>query len=358
MGVVKNEILTKKKYWISILVVLIIAFSLSTVYAYHNITTSNFQKEKEKVVLYQYKAWYDHDAIVERPNPLWSVGTSLNNQPLYFSAITPNLSVKFHFLIDSPSPKNITVNYQLKKVLLCGGKERNYWSKEEVITTGEEKLRSGGLQSDFRLNITEVERDIKGMREALDFYGGDIKLNVIAKVSYQGEIGKEKVKEEKEFPLTINLKGAYYEVSGKTFKEPVEREIVRKRAIPLSPSEKTVLVAPPVILFLSIICFVGIKQRYRPLTEEEVKKLKRDKEYRRFKEEISEGKYHEELERGKKLIEIKSLEDLIKAAIDMYKRVIYDPEREIYFVIDGDYLYLYRGRDDGGTPLPQSAVSK
>lgn len=343
MGLKKDKFLTRKKYWFLLLVALVIAFSVVSVYTYQELNTPNYLTERKSLELYTLKGWYDHTATVEKENPLWPRGTELQNQPLYFSAIAPSLDGKFHFQINSPSSIDVLVNYQLKRVLSSSKEETVYWSKEETISTGTKKLgRERELQIPFVLNITEIKKEIAEIKDGLDFYGGNIALKVIALVDYQGEIGGQKINQEKEFLLLINPHSSYYEVSGKPFEQIVKEEVVQRVAVSHSNLEKATLITLPGILFLAIIGLAVTKLKYRPLTKEEIERLNKEKEYQKFREQISLGECPPELEKEKRVIKLKSLKDLVEIAIDMDKRVICDRERDRCFVVDGDILYLYQ----------------
>lgn len=343
MGLMKNEFFVKRKYWLLALIGLLVLFSVFSVIAYQNLSTPKYVERKENIMLYSWQSWYNYSATVEKENPLWPVGMRLNEQTVYFPAVASNLIGKFHFQISSaeiPSgPTELTTNYQLKRILSSSGKDKDkdivYWSKETAISSGE------GKEGEFQSDMTEVGEEIKWIKKGLNFDGGNIELKVIASVNYQGEIGNERINEWKEFPLVIKPSSSYYQVSSKPSNETVMKELIQKVLVSRSNSEKAILIAPPVILLLTIIGLAVTKVKYKPLTEGEIKELKKKREHERFKEQIAIGEYSGP-DLSKKTINVQSLKDLIELAIDSDKRVIFDPKKQVYFVIDGDILFFYQ----------------
>lgn len=72
----------------------------------------------------------------------------------------------------------------------------------------------------------------------------------------------------------------------------------------------------------------------------------------RFDEWISRGRVPKDT--GQRSVYVESLEDLVDVAIDSSKRVIRDPERDQYVVIDGDIVYRYRQGEPFGPFIPKS----
>lgn len=341
MSLAKNEFFEKKRYWLLTILVFSMLFIFSSFIGYQNLSSQKYVEKNVSIELCSWKGWYTWFSIIEKENPLWPIGTRLYDQAIYFSAIAPNLTITFHFRISLPE---LTINYQLKTILLSSIKDVSYWSKEEVICSGE--LKGGELIKDFQINVVKIETEIKQIKEKLNFYAGDTELRVIAIVRYKGKINVEEINEQKVFLLSIKPYGSYYQVLSTPYEGKVKREVIQKVLIPPSNVEKIISIGPPAIFLFASICIGVMKLKNKPLTKNEIEELKMKKEYKKFKEQISFGEYLEVLEKEKKPIKIKSLRDLVEIAIDMDKRVIYDPVKEIYFIIAEDILYLYQPKRD------------
>jgi len=339
-----------RKYLVS-LVILIVALSISGIYAY-GVLSPRYETitETESIALYEYNAEYEHSTVVEHGNPLWPVGCELSNQPVYFSAIAPNLNANFNFQISAPPPSaddiSISANYLTKLILSASRKNITYWHKEKTISSGRMSL-SGDvkLQKHFSLNITEINAEIDAIQDSLKFYGGDVNVEVVMTVRYNGEVDGEKVDGQKEFSLPIEISGSTYKVPSKSYEEVVKKEVVRKVKVPLPPSkgDKIVSFSSISILFLLIAAFTVIKLRYTPLDDTAIQEHIKEEEYEKFKDLISEGKLPSDADiKGMVRLEVKSLEDLTNIAIDTDERVILDEEKSIYFVIHGNVIYAYR----------------
>jgi len=334
-----------KRYWI-ILVILFVTLSVSGLYAY-KVLTPQYETitESESVTLYEYKAWYEHNAVVEQGNPLWPVGWTHSNQPVYFSTICPNLNVSFNFKINGSST-DISAHYHTKLVLSSSSKNTTYWRKEKTISSGITNLNGGDALHDyFNLNISEIENEIGAIQDSLDYYGGDTNVEVITTVRCTGTVGGERIDDQKDFSLPMEISDATYEATSKNYEETIKKDVVSTVNVLQTPSrgDKITSVSPLFTVFLLIVVFTLVKLKYKPLDESAVQELIREKEYGKFKDMISNGKLSLDMEKRDMLrVEVKSLEDLANIAIDTDERVIYDEVASLYFIIHANILYLYR----------------
>ncbi len=331
-----------KRYWV-ILVLLIVALSISGIYAYE-VLSPHYEtiSKSESVTLYQYKAWYEHSAVVEQRNPVWPVGYTFSNQPVYFSAISPNMNGSFNFQITGSST-DIAAQYLTKLILSSSIQNTTYWRKERTISSGSMDLRGDDkLQSAFSLNISEIEKEIDAIQDSIDFSGGSTNVEVITTVVYNGEVGGERVDEQKDFPLPIKISGSIYEVSSKSYDETIKKDVVREVNVLLSPSkaDKIVSFSSISILFLLILAFTLVKLKYKPLDDSAIQELIKEEEHEKFKDLISEGKLPSDINISMLRLEVKSLEDLINIATDIDERVIFDEDASLYFIIHDNILYI------------------
>lgn len=270
-----------RRYWI-ILVLLLIAFSISGFYAYTALTPGHeTQTENERVTLYEYKAWYDHHAVVEQGNPLWPVGWTLSNQPLYFSFICPNLDLGFNFQITGASVSEaMNAQYLTKLVLSSSSENATYWRKEIVLSNGTTVLDDmNALHDPFRLRVSEIDEEINAIQEALHFRGGNTNTEIITSVRYTGYLNGERIDTQKEFPLDIELSGSTYKVSSNNYAETITRDIVHTISVPKSPSKNNIIFSAsfPVMFLVLIILFTFVKLNYKPLDETIVQEIIREK---------------------------------------------------------------------------------
>ncbi|MGB2728293.1 MAG: DUF5305 family protein [Halobacteriota archaeon] len=337
--------------YLVILVILIVALSISGIYAY-GVLSPHYETitEIESITLYEYKAGYEHSTVVEHGNPLWPVGYELSNQSVYFSAISPNLNSSFNFQISAPSTE-ISANYLTKLILSSSYKDTTYWRKEKTISDGSMSLSGDDkLEKHFKLNITEIDAEIDTIQDSLRFYGGDVNAEVVTTVRYNGEVGGEKVDEQKEFSLPIEISGSTYEVPGESYEETIKKDVLHEVKVPLPPSkgDKIISYSSISILFLLIVAFTVIKLRYKPLDDATIQELIKEEEYGKFKDQISKGKLPSDADiKGMVRLEVKSLEDLTNIAIDTDERVIFDEEKSIYFFIHGNVIYAYSYNREG-----------
>lgn len=318
----------KKK---KVLAVSVIAFLLllgfGTYNAYTLLKPKTVVVETNKTVA-KYSLYYEHSSIVSKGNPVWPVGEKLSNRDVYFFSINPVLNVTFNF--DLPD-SGFKIDCTTKLLIVSSDSERTYWQVERILNSESEVVTGKKFSRIFTVNVEELKREIREIEQSLGFRGGSKKVKLVTDVVAVGSVGGKSRKIGENAELEIRISESYYRV----LSSPVNGEIAipSKKVKTIPPGQKEYILAS---LWILIPC-VGIAgsvvvYKYAPTRSVE-------REFRKFRKWISHGRMPDI---NMTEVEMKSLEDLVDAAIDANERVVYDESRNVYFFIHGNVLYLYK----------------
>ncbi|KXB07651.1 hypothetical protein AKJ51_00440, partial [candidate division MSBL1 archaeon SCGC-AAA382A20] len=288
--------------------------------------------------LYTFHGKYTHEAKVVENNPIWPTNKTLRNQPIYYLSLSPDLEGEFVFRIlgaDSSSG-NFTLDTDL--AISSMREENALWSysldmKRKTLNLSE----SSGITR-FEITIQRIENIIENVQNSLDFTGGSINTKIVTEVTINGEIeGRPYENESKTYEMPLNIGGTTYSIGSNLSREETVREsynVEREREVPLRRKIPYIILAVAPLIVLGYISF-----EWRRIDPSEIEEMKEEHERGRFDEWISKGKIPDlDFEAD---IKVESLEDLVDIAIDLERRVIYDRDKSIYYVLYEDMLYTY-----------------
>ena len=326
-------------YW-KLFTVILIGLIATSGLAFASLKPQTIMEEQRKSkTLYEYKADYSVSSKVSLKNPIWEEGRLLENRPVYFKEISPNVTIGFSFDIN---PNNTIVgSYNSKLIFESVEGNNTYWRKEEILQEKDFKSEEGKLIETIELSIPRLEEKLKRIQEGIKFYRGnkEIKLNSI--VNYKTEVNGKNVTKNREFVLPINLQGASYEIQPEEFegKEDITVKVKEEEKIKPSLFDKILYSSTPMVLIFLLSVFTVIKVKIDVPNSEEIEELKIRKDHEEYEEMISSGRKPNNIDM--KRIEIETLEDLVKIAIDTEERVIHDEDNSMYFVIHGNTFYSF-----------------
>lgn len=283
---------------------------------------------------------HEYSVVTQKALKTWPPGTKLEpGMAAYFYAAAPMLLVTP--VIESSGLENGSLSGHIDTevfVRAMDDKSRVYWSyttvdaKRQVFTLNEDGQSTPRLTPLDPIDVSNVYAIVSQISEELSFYSGLLQIVVSSQIVLNGTVNGVSVDKRfvRELPITLQPAG---------FSAPGPNELTSE--IPLVPesfsvSQNTLLqnVRENPIPFL----LDGLLALALILLLPGKKATKQAVEHRRFKEWITEGIVEV---RDKTAINILSLEGLVDLAIDLDKRVIYDPKAGNYFVLTEDLIYVY-----------------
>lgn len=275
-------------------------------------------------------------AVVTGDSSLYERGTTLRNQPVYLDAATPNVTLSFRTSVPDRRPVNVTQRVDLVFRATHGSEE--FWNRTRPLVEERATVENGRLTTSATLDVAALEREVRTLESELAGVG-TVKVELRVRTDY--ETGRY------DGTLRGSTGVAFSDRSYSISPVSLERtEATRHgRVVTVPNPDRTVPLALAGLGGLASLAAGGLRVVLR--REDGWAGLENDVQQARYEEWISEGTVS--LDRGGRSVPVASLEDLVDVAIDTNKRVIHDPERGAYVVLDGEVTYVY-----DSSPRPDS----
>lgn len=302
--------------------------------------------EERVVSTWETTGAFDYRATVRRSNPVYPVGTTLTDRPIYFTTISPRLDGTLRFLYEASEggsvDLDVTILRRLRAVSTDG--TQTYWSVSEPIQATEMRDVEPGqeIAVSFSVNASELQDRIAIIHEALDASPGETEIGVIASVRIRGSVNGASVDERRNYNLTLLPDSSTYEVDGGDPSTTVRRE-VESVSVPVQPGPLRA-VGGPLLLLASVLCLGwigwGVYRDAISLSAAERKQLEFADDRVEYADFITTGSVPQGL-LNMPTVDVNSLEGLVELARDTDHRVIENPARDQYVMIAEDVLYVY-----------------
>lgn len=293
--------------------------------------TPTTQTVSEEVNVQTVESAVGTSAVVTGNSTLYERGETLENRSAYFVPVTPNLS--FHVDTAVPPDQDVTVTQRLTMNVVGVRGDDPFYQSEQVLIDEQRSVSDGRVVATRSVNVSAMREDIRTKRAETDGVGRfrvTLALNVTYQTdSYEGTLSTSA-------PFVISGQAYYLDgavTADETHSETVQRDVQR----PSDPAEYGGLAVAGLVLFGLCGAIIRIEDVSDP------EELRTQISHSRHDEWISRGEFPTESE--KQYISILTLADLVDVAIDTNRRVIYDPDIEVYAVIDGSEIYYYSLED-------------
>lgn len=272
-------------------------------------------------------------ATVTGNSTLWPTGTTLTDQSVY-PMTAPQLRLTVHTTV--PANERVRVNRVLTLVYRATRDGTTFWQSTRELTATQTTTTDGSVTASATI-------DVPAIRDRLDTYNSELtglgRAEAVLVLDLAYETQRYSGGFEKTSVLSIAETGYWLDdhlAASTTHSEQVTRQVEAE------PDQT--LVGGAIGLGLLLIGGAGGIWYFR---EQDVDRLALQErlDRSRFDEWISEGR----LDRppNARDVPVGSLADLVDIAIDSDKRVIRDPARERYAVLDGRIIYRFDPYDEG-----------
>lgn len=319
--------------------VLVILAAVSGYLVYSLVLEESYEPLETEIPDYTLKGDYQHHAVVTSANPLWVQGTVLAERPIYFSSATPvvDIDVTFQTMAES-----VDIDAVMTSWITLSAKESEtvLWEKQKPVSQIEGQVQGGVITDTLRLNVSDLGNEIAYIQNGLGVKKGSgyIELNTV--VGYSGFVNDHPVAGEMVYSMPLEV-GQGYLIMPANFSS--------ERVITKSESTMVRSNSSPVVQYLSIFSFLLamglllgtclVRFKFRPVDDRLLRLMQVKDQHAKYEEWISEGTFPESVPSGQ--IQIASLDDLIKAAVDMNERVIHDEGKGLYFFIHNNIAYMF-----------------
>ncbi|MEF8857121.1 MAG: DUF5305 domain-containing protein [Haloplanus sp.] len=304
--------------------------------------------EQRQVASWEGNGSYATTATVTESNPLYPVGTELEDRPAYFLTVSPRLDCTFAFEYGASGDGNVDVTVEQTLVLRAvegdDGSATEYWRIEEPLDVTETSGVGPGkpVRSTVSRNVSRVADRLANVSERLGGTPGRTEMLVVSTVDVEGEINGQSVDRRATYRLPIGTDGSTYRpggVRGEALSGSTTERIARERTY--GPLWR---LGGPAALLIGVVGVVVLAHgRYDGRFA--VSDAERDLlEFRSTREEFDDWITTARLQSSvldRPRVEVDSLEGLVDTAIDVDARVFEHPDVAAFHVPHGDLLYVY-----------------
>jgi hypothetical protein len=302
--------------------------------------------EQQRVGSWETVGSYDHAARVTRENPVFPVGTTLDNRTLYFSRVSPTLTGQFGFAFDSSLDGRIrataTQRVVLRQVADSGEDETVLWEQTRPAGEASATLAPGeSVTVPFSFNATALAVRAEAINEQLAAGQGTARTVVTTTVAYEGRVGNRTVEGRENYTATVAFDGGTYRVV--TEPNRTERAVTRPVTVERPPGPLAG-VGGPVLFAVGFLGLAGLAaaraQGMLAVSETERASARHRQARREFEEWITVASLPDAV-RERPRVDVEDLEGLVDLAIDTDERVIESPGGGQYYVVHDGLLYQY-----------------
>jgi hypothetical protein len=319
--------------------------------------------EERVVSTWESRGTFDHAATVTRENPLFPVGSQLQDRTVYFSEVAPVLNGSYVFGYSASDGGELTASVDLdlvtRSVAEGDGEDGGtvFWETTRTLReSGPTTVRPGRTtEVPFSVNVSAVGAERDRIESGLGGTPGTLRTVVQATVDVEGTVNGRAVDTRQVHSLPVALEGNTYRVGpvdpqGEQFR--ATRTVTRTRTYgPLRS------IGGPALCLVGLagLAAVGVaRSRGRiELTPAERSWLDYREQRSEFDEWITTFSLPPEaFDRPR--AEAASLGDLVDFAIDTDGGVVESPDGDAYYVVGEEFVYAYTapGRDHGPATPP------
>jgi hypothetical protein len=294
-------------------------------------------------------------ATVTGNTTLYEQGETLTDMPVYLRSATPEVTLVA--VTTTPTDRTVSVTQQIILELSATRNGEVFWRDTQTLAIDTEEVTNGTIRTEVALDVQQLAREelAEVTTEAGDI--GTIEAEITAETVY--ETGTYSGRTQARTPMSVTDR-AYELDTPQTDQQsntttaiqtvPVTESTIGIPGMSLTVPERTVGVVGA-NLTVSGSTVGGAIAGLTALALAVVVWLvaRRIEDFEAFREHYTEVRYAEWISRGKIpetgsyiRVPVETLVDVVDIAIDSQKRVIHDPSRDVYAVVDDNHLYEFR----------------
>lgn len=337
------------KNWLrknGIIFLLIVAILGALSWTYLHLERPPAPPPPEERVTFVYRP--DYEIVSRKGVSIWPEGTKLEQgRAAYFFAASPVVNVTPTVVLQGDEKVEIQGTVESKLfVQAVTDKGAVYWSYPLGAVPVQRFTLSHGLEKqadqlkataqNITLDVQTAFDEIIRINTELTFESAVFQLACVTDVQFSGTVNDRAVKESFQNILPVNIMQERFTIpvidentTRIVLNEAATNQVVTEPTLTelLQYNQKPVMADAALILLLILLLIVR-----------KLKSIKGKTQQRRFKEWITDGTVQI---KGLVNIDVHTLEGLVDLAIDLDKRVIFDPEKEKYYVLEENLVYTY-----------------
>ncbi|MFC6835964.1 DUF5305 domain-containing protein [Halomarina ordinaria] len=306
------------------------------------------EQREEVVSSWETTAAFDHGATVTRENPVYDVGTRLDNRSVYFTNVAPVMNGSFDYGYTATGEGELDVDAETELVIRSvespGEADTTvYWQQRRDRTSANASGLEPGesVSVPFSVDLAAAANETADIDEQLGGSPGQSEVVVEATVTLSGTVDGEAVERTERYTLPVELgETAAVDATGPTTERYERTETVR------DPVDSSPLQAAggPLLLLGSVLVLGGVgamaSRDELGLSSTERASLAHRRERAEFDDWITRIRLPESV-LARERAHAESLADLVDFAIDTDNAVVESPDASAYYVVHDDLLYVY-----------------
>ena len=333
--------------WFVLVVVVLLAVAAFGGWMAYSAHAAEPEPDQQTVEVWSTTAGYQHSAEVQVGNPVFEAGETLEDRPIYYTRLAPELEAAFHHRYDG-AEGDVDVTIDLEQVIRSvDGDGGEYWSTSEPLNaTQASSVEPGeGQSTAVTLSVPELVNETEMIDSSFGDTPGDMETVVVASVTMEGTIDGEEVRHTEAHELVLEPDGDTYSVDAPRNERHTEERTVTTESDEAAAGLSDM--AGGIVLLLASSAALGgltvAKHRgtLEP-TEADVARVAAHTERERFDEWITLGVVPDAvLDRPR--VGVDTLEGLVDVAIDTDNRVLEERGEDgpTYWVLEDDLVYVY-----------------
>lgn len=303
---------------------------------------------------------FTHSSVVTESKAGYFDGQRLEEEPLYYEAITPTVDGEFDSGYNAARADNVIVDLRVELVYRAVDPDDDtvYWSERESLASVSESNVGPNetVTASVSVNVTDVRNSINEIETDLEASPGETEIFLVLERGIVGTINGEEQSTTDSYEVAIEGEGGTYRLESdgsydKSFDEYTAETVA------VSPGPVRAVGGPVLALFgLVGLGGVGAAMRWFPAPTREAREWLAYRDARSaFDEVITTASLPAETLDGPRA-DIESLATLAQLGIDLESPIVFDPDRCRYVVRGDDLRYVFDPprlpvKDDVLTPV-------
>lgn len=337
--------------WFSVLVIVSVLVAATGVYITHDAYASPAQTtEAVPGPWWETTGTFDYGATVTKSNPVYTVGSRVSARQAYFYSVMPVLDGAFTFDYAASDEGTLTADVDTQLIHRAvdteqDGDEVVYWERNTVVErrTFDGVTPGQSVAVPFSVNMTEEMAAVERIEASLG-QTVEPETMIVTSVRLRGTVNGQAVDRTEQYRLRIEDVGTTYNVIAPPDEESTVRyDSERVVTIPAKTSTARLLAGAMAVIagIVGIGVLLGARRRgLLSLADDERKVLSFDADRQTFDDWIT-SIYLPEEAFSRPRARATSLGNLVDFAIDTGNSVVEDPDETAFYVLHGEYLYVY-----------------
>jgi hypothetical protein len=328
--------------WFPVAVAVLVVFAGAGLWAgYVGHVDPGTTTEERTVSSWTRTASFDHAATVTRPNPVYDRGARLRDRRAYFPRVTPVLNGTYRTGYAASGDGRLDVRTDLVVVLVNAREGTTYWRTTAPLAsrTVRDVPPGRAVTVPFDVDLNATLARLERVRETFGASPGRTTVAVRVETRLTGEVNGRPV--DRRFVDRLRLRpdqGAVRVADPGT----VENRTARTQTVRVERTRPPAYgVGGPALALASLVgaAALVVARRRGRLAPTALERARLERA--RLDEWVSTGRVPDET-LDRETVEVASLTDLVDVAADADRRVVYDPDRELAVVVDGETVYVAR----------------